>query len=348
MIEVHRAPPALVDERGEVLAGVFAEACPRANLEQARFRLGPLELPKSLARFRFKKWQHFAFVLPDAFLGVAVVDLGWIRGSWCYLRGRRGGAPVDHSRRGPFLDVGVAADLWYDRTWAEAGGYRVEIENRLAAGEHLLCASVERSRSGPPLWASLRCRQDLEQNQPLVVCMPVGPGRYMYSHKAVLPVEGEIEAGASRYRAEPATSFAILDVHKAYYPWHTRWEWATLAGRLADGRWLGLNLTHNANPDESSINENALWLDGAIQHLGPACFEHPSAGMGAWNVRTVDGGVELRFLPEAARQERLRLGLVRSVFRQLQGEFRGTVRFGGVELGVEGLFGLCEDHDSLW
>jgi len=349
MLLLRPAPSALVDEAGAVQTGVFAEPCGKTNLDRARLRWAGGNLPRWLARLRFKQWQHFALVLPEAFLGVAVVDLGWMRASWCHLRPRSGGPPTEHARRGPLLDAEVAAELSQGRTWARARGYRVEIENELEAGWHRLHVEVAARGPRPALQASLRCLHDRQTNHPLTVCMPVGPGRYMYSHKAVLPLEGEIALGGSGWRADPARSFAILDVHKAYYPRHTLWEWATLAGRLTDGRWLGLNLTRNGNSDDARINENALWLDGAIQHLGPARFERSADDpMQPWRISVAGDELDLGFAPEAGRHERLRLGLIRSVFHQLQGKFRGAVRFGGERLPVEGLFGLCEDHDSVW
>jgi hypothetical protein len=349
--KVTPVPYLLVTDDGEVAQGVFSSAVPDANLQLAPVRIAGRALPRWLARFRFKQWQHFACILPEAFVGVAVVDLGWMRGSWCHVRRRPAREGFEHARRSPLLDLRVAADLWQDRTWAHARGYRLEIESSLKAGDHRIWIDVQEGPGRPAVRGELRARQDLQRNQPLVVCMPIAPGRPMYSHKAVLPLEGELIVGdgGPRLWADPQTSFAVLDVHKAYYPHHTFWEWATLAGRLADGRWLGLNLTRNANQDDERLNENALWLDGAIEHLGAARFEHSPDPGAPWRVRTSDGRVDLSFTPQAGRGERLRLGpVLRSVFDQLQGTFSGAVRFGDEPIAVEGLFGLCEDHDSLW
>jgi hypothetical protein len=63
---------------------------------------------------------------------------------------------------------------------------------------------------------------------------------------------------------------------------------------------------------------------------------------------TSDGAVALTFTPEGERGENLDLGLLRSIFHQLHGTFSGQVRFGAETVEVDDLFGLCEDHDSVW
>ena len=349
MLDIKAPPASLVDASGHVAHGIFDRPCPRANLDEARVDWLDWPLPRALARLRLKQWQHFALILPEAFLGVAVVDLGFVSTSWCFVLDRVTGAAHEHKRLGPILDLQVAGDLWHERSWARAPAYRVEIENALDAGEHRLELAIEAAPGKPAVEGSLRCAHDLAVNRPMVVCMPVGPGRSMYSHKVALPLEGELRIGGRKIAARSASSFAILDVHKAHYPRHTWWLWSTLAGRTAGGSVIAVNLTRNMNIDDDRINENALWVDGAIQHLGPARFDHDRAApLRPWKVGTVDGAVDLTFTPAGERKEELALGLFRSVFHQPHGTYRGTVRFAGQPITVDGFFGICEDHDSIW
>jgi len=345
-----RAPPErLVDERGQVAFGVFTAPLRRANLEEARVTWGGLRLPRGLARLRRKEWQHLALILPDAFVGVALVDAGYLRTSWCHVFLRSAGQAFEHARGGRRLALTLSRDLWDEDCEGRAPGYRIQIANRMTAGEHRLELAIEERGELPAVRGELRCGPSEPVVDPLVVSMPVGKGRFMYSHKVALPLEGELEVGGRRLRARPADSFAILDVHKAYYPHHTFWRWATLAGRDAAGRLIALNLTVNPNRDDGRINENAVWCGGKIHHLGPARFELDRARIREpWRVATEDGAVELRFVPEGGRSQNLRLGLVRSVFQQLYGRFQGRLRCGDEVVEVADLFGLCEDHDSLW
>lgn len=58
--------------------------------------------------------------------------------------------------------------------------------------------------------------------------------------------------------------------------------------------------------------------------------------------------VDLTFTPAGERADDIRLGVVRSVFHQPHGTFRGTVQLPDGELEIADLYGVCEDHDALW
>jgi len=171
----------------------------------------------------------------------------------------------------------------------------------------------------------------------------------MYSHKVALPLEGEIRVGDHLFSAKADQSFALLDIHKAHYPRHTWWRWATFAGRDQRGKSVAMNLTCNINTEDDRLNENAIWVDGRIQHLSKALFDYnPKHIRDPWQLRSEDRQVNLTFTPAGERCENLRLGIVRSVFHQLYGTFSGEIHFGGETLEISSCFGLCEDHDSIW
>lgn len=352
MIETRPAPDRLVDPDGRLLGfAVFDGAVRRANLEEARLRWRGLPLPGLYARLRLKQWQHFALVLPEVYLGVAVVDAGYLRTSWCYVVERDSGRAFEHKRTGVTLDVRVARDLWHDHTHARARGYRVEIENLEERGEHELLLEIDRQGERPAVAARLVCGgADRPHPQPLAVVFAGGsPAHPAYTHKVPLPLSGTVRIGERTRAVDAEAGVAILDVHKAFYPRHTYWNWATFAGRDTRGRRVALNLARNMNRDDARVNENCLWLDGRIAHLGPAGFDYDHRHvLASWRVRTADGDVDLEFRPRGERREDLRLGLVRSVFHQPYGTFAGTVRFLGEEIPVADQFGICEDHDSLW
>jgi hypothetical protein len=77
-----------------------------------------------------------------------------------------------------------------------------------------------------------------------------------------------------------------------------------------------------------------VWIDGRPIEPGPSAFDD--------ELLTVDG---LRFAPEAIRERRDNLLLIRSAYRQPFGTFSGVLP-GGVEL-AEG-YGVMEAHDAWW
>lgn len=344
------SPDAVVDGHGQVRFGVFDSPLRRINLGDARIRKGGVTLPKALARMRLKQWQHFCLDLPGVFASFAIVDSAYLRLSWCHVVERPGGRHFEHGRKGPLLDTRIASELWSDRTWVRAPGYRITVDNALEEGEHRIELAIDEAPGLPAVRGALRCIHDLSKVQPLVVVLPVGPNRGMYSHKVALPLEGELTVGPRTYRASAGEGHAILDVHKAHYPHHTFWSWATFAGRDPAGRLVALNLTRNVNRDDERYNENGVWVDGALHHLGPARFDYdPRDLMRPFTLGTRDGAVELTFTGEGERAETIDVGVIRSAFHQPYGTFRGRVRLpSGEVLPIEDLFGVVEDHDARW
>jgi len=266
------APVGLVDASGRVRLGVFDGPLRRIGLEAARLKLAGRTMPGAWSRFRLKRWQHVGFVLPELFVGVSIVDTGALRTSWCHVVDREAGGHFEHKRLSPVLDLDVAETLWNDACHVRSRGYHIAFDNRLERGGHHIAVDIAAAGGNPAVTAWLNCAHDLDAIEPLVVSLPVGDNRAMYSHKVALPTSGTIRVGERSYTADPDTCFAIWDVHKAHYPRHTFWEWATCAGRDAQGRALALNLTRNVNTDDTRYNENAVWVDGKLHHLGPAVF----------------------------------------------------------------------------
>jgi hypothetical protein len=126
---------------------------------------------------------------------------------------------------------------------------------------------------------------------------------------------------------------AVVDDTAGYYERHTRWHWSAGVGRAIDGRELAWNLVSGVN-DPVRGSERTVWIDGRPIEPGPSAFDD--------ELLTVDG---LRFAPEAIRERRDNLLLIRSAYRQPFGTFSGVLP-GGVEL-AEG-YGVMEAHDAWW
>jgi hypothetical protein len=126
---------------------------------------------------------------------------------------------------------------------------------------------------------------------------------------------------------------AVIDDTAAFYLRHTRWQWAAGVGVARGGRELAWNLVAGVNdPDHGS--ERSVWVDGAPHEVGRSTFAEDLSGVG-----------ELAFAPEAVRERRENLLLIRSAYRQPFGTFSGRLP-GGIEL-AEG-YGVMEAHDVHW
>jgi hypothetical protein len=126
---------------------------------------------------------------------------------------------------------------------------------------------------------------------------------------------------------------AVIDDTAAYYERHTRWRWSAGVGVARDGREVAWNLVSGVN-DPPEHSERTVWIGGEARETGPCSFAN--------DLSTVDA---LRFEPEAVRERRDNLLIVRSYYRQPFGTFRGELP-GAIAL-AEG-YGVMEDHDAWW
>ena len=319
-----RAPPPRLVEDGRIVAfGMFAGAVPDPNLADHR-PWGPA------SGLRLKRWQHLAVVHPEVALTFAVVDVGYLRLGWVQVIDRATGARFQVERKAPWLDVRVAPQLRDDRSWLRSRGLRVEIHSHLDAQRHAI------ELDAGSVSARLACHADAAT--PLEVCLPVGRGRALWSHKVPLPVSGTLAWGDRRWTFDPAVTTGIFDIHQAHYPHRTWWKWGTFAGSDDRGRRIGVNLTRNVVEDPA-LHENAVWIDGALSLLPPPTF---AVDAEPWTATAE--GVDLRFTGVGERWEALNAGLLVSRFRQRYGGWTGQVR----GIAVRDAWGLAEDHTSAW
>ncbi len=160
---------------------------------------------------------------------------------------------------------------------------------------------------------------------------------------------GALEVGGERVEFKPDRDVGLLDFHKAYYPRRTFWKWATFATIDAAGSLLGVNLTHNVIQDDTRNNENCIWHGNHLSLVGAARFDIPKDRMQPWRIRTDDAAVDLELIPQGRRREKVNLGFVKSAYDQPYGLYSGTLLDSeGVRHRVEKVFGLAEDHVSLW
>jgi hypothetical protein len=154
-----------------------------------------------------------------------------------------------------------------------------------------------------------------------------------------LPARGRAAAGGVSFDLEG--SFAAHDHTCGLLARDTRWRWAA-----ASGATIGFNLVEGFNGPV----ENGVWLDGRLVKVGAAEFQFdPLATTKPWHVRTVDGIIDLEFLPEGERREDRNLMVAASRYVQPIGTFRGTIQPpDGPAVAVSDLLGVTEDHVAKW
>jgi hypothetical protein len=339
----------LVDEAGMPRLGVFAGEFENLNIYDSALRISGIPLPKSAVRFRTKEWFHAAVITPEAYIGFAVVNMKFLGMSFVSFTKRDGTGAFEHRKQGLASKASVPVDMLHSRGGFSSKGYEFRVETGLDSGRHAMELNVKPSGKAPAVDLKITGFEDPAKIAAMVVSMPVGSARAAYSHKCVIPCEGSLVVGCEELLGEGKMGLMVIDFHRALYPRHTFWRWATFAGWGDDGMPVGLNLTKNVVVDDWEYNENCFWEGGKMHLLGPAVFEFDHRNvMLPWKIKSADGAVELVFKPLCEKGEKVNAGIIADNFKQVYGTFSGTVSAGGKQSEIRDLFGVCERHDAIW
>lgn len=181
---------------------------------------------------------------------------------------------------------------------------------------------------------------------PLTMCSPTGINGWTYTQKlTTLGVEGFF-INKQKQRIEfNERSFAALDDTCGFLRPETAWFWLSCNFWDAEQNRIGLNLASGVN--ESYGNENCLWMNGRLYPLTDVLFEQQDDNN--WQIRSMDGKLELKVQTGWRRYENLNLRMVGSQFSQWQSIVTGrmTMEDGKViELIQE--YGVLEQHYAKW
>lgn len=291
---------------------------------------------------RRKRWVWAGIATREVYVAFAIVDVGYASNAFAFAVDlQRGAMLCEHS----FLGRPGAGARVSDRP---GDGGRFEFTGtsgrlRLVRPEGTAAWVVEVDAKDLKLEALLDTTQ---APPPAAIVMNVVDGDVTATQKAnLLPASGTLRAGGRLFSL--ADGFGGLDYSSGLLGRITAWRWAFGLGRTTAGLPLGFNLSDGLSVEPGQ--ENVVWAGKALHKVGPARFtfdaKHPE---GAWQVRTEDGFIDLRFTGKGMHAEARNLGLVRSRFAQIAGSFTGTVRIGGVEHLVEALPGVTEDQYVVW
>lgn len=332
------APREVVDTAGKARLGTYSGSFHRVDWST---RLpGVQGLVRKLVRR--KRWLWGGVATDEVFTGFAIVDVGYASNAFVFAVDlRRGGLIADHS----FLGLPGIGALVGDKP---GPGARCEFSGRGARframrPEGTSSWVVEVDAKGLKLETML---DTTHAPPPVAVVMRLNEGDTTATQKAnLLPASGTLRAGGRRFDLDGG--FGGFDYSNGILGRRTAWRWAFGMGKAANGTPVGFNLTDGLSLEPGA--ENAIWVGHELVKAGPARFtfdaKHPE---GAWQVRTDDGVLDLRFNGQGMHAERRNLGVVQSRFFQTAGTFTGTVKTSAGDLSIESLPGVTEDQFVVW
>lgn len=301
-----------------------------------------------LGRLRLKEWDYYGVLDERRFLGTAVSHGGYAGVVFVYWIDFERGTMVEDRVLTP-LGRGVRLP----RTSADGDVLfrrgAVELRYAFEGPSRRLRIRWPRFAGGGDLEADLSITVS-NQDTGIVMATPMAGTGFYYNHKInALPAAGSVSLGDAAYTFGPDEALATLDWGRGVWPYRTFWNWASAAGRLADGRRVGINLGKGFG-DLSAATENAFFVDGRLHKLGWVEFRYdPADFLKPWSLASPDDSTALAFAPIFERVDRVRLGVVASESHQLFGRFSGTVRgAGGESIELPGILGWAEEHRARW
>ncbi|ELR11908.1 uncharacterized protein ACA1_274970 [Acanthamoeba castellanii str. Neff] len=298
-----------------------------------------LPLPDVAApSWRLKQWHYHSINNGRWFVGMAIVNLGYLANAWVYLMDKQSRSTSCEYRALVPLSFGLSfADSSVEGTTSwKSRGNRMVIQADQGQNEGGYAVELHVTINGTVFDG--RCTI-AKPEESLALLYPLeGPTRQRaaYTHKAAgMPVEGSFRWGDEELRFTKADSFATMD-------------WTRDVA-------VGLNLSAEVYEDK----ENAFWLNGKVHLVGPVQFTLPArqrVTQDKWTLRSHNGALQLQFTPHAAREEHLHVGVIASEFSQVGGTFSGMIDVAALEGGpspsnvvtVEDVLGVVETHYALW
>jgi len=337
----------LVNDQGQIQTGLFDDTITTINGRDYDYRT-PLGKPASrrARRFHYKQFQYFGLVSDELLIGCAFADTAYLGMAFFYVFDTRTGELREHTWRSPLGRALTLSDSplngesrFRQRDVDITMGYR---ESPEGTRRKLLSVAIP----GLTLNAAM---DEPAHYQPMSLCTRTGVNGWTYANKvAGVDVAGELhQDGKTLDLATLTGAGGHHDFSAGYMRRETFWNWACLSGRVK-GRRLGLNLSCGVN--ETSVNENCLWLDGRRIKVDGTAFEYDRDDLNKpWRVHSRCGQVVLTFTPLGNHRERLNLGIFASNFQQLFGRFDGEIRPAGeAPLAVQGLHGFVEEQYAKW
>ena len=335
---IKQAPESVV-ESGHFCFGCYNQPIKHVNLLDAK--TGGLKLFKN---FKLREWQEYQLYSEEGwFVMIALYNTKKVCIVQFILYNVHTGEKLHYEKKVLPRSLKIPNGLIDTEARHISKGFDFSIHHNISKAQLALNVNLKGRKGLPNLSAEFKGFHNCDLYTPCVVCLPFTSKKGMYSHKCLMPLEGRIEVGTQEIVFSKESSSLILDDHKGYYPYNTKYDWATAVGFDAEGRRYGFNLTDNQVQNQEDFNENCFWLDGEMIPLPPVKFSRPNGVNQNWIIKDKNGKVDLLFSPEMNNSVQLNLILLSSNYHGPYGKFNGHVKSeDGRLFNLKNTFGMGE------
>ncbi|MCG8312318.1 MAG: DUF2804 domain-containing protein [Pseudomonadales bacterium] len=335
----------LITADGQPQFGVFDHPMREINYRDYDYHSTMDRKANPLAKyFHFNQFQFVGLTNDDLIFGCALVDIKYLSNAFVYLFDRKSQQLDEYSFLQPLaLNAALSTHPDAGASRFKKGKAFFEISATEQPRQRRLKVTIGKSVAVDVTIS------EPDNYQPLSVCTQNGYSGWTYTQKApALKGNGVIRWKGETIDVGPAQTLGSYDWSCGYMRRETAWNWASLSGRLEDGRTIGFNFASGVN--ETGFTENAIWVDGQLHKIGQVRFVYDRKDRYAqWKLQSCDGLVDLTFEAEGERSEKLDVVLLASNFTQLFGKFFGTLRLAsGETIRLNGQPGFAEDHYAKW
>ena len=339
--ELLTAPDNLVTD-GEFTFGTFSSQFKNVNPLQARKPLGAW-LPKPFLDFRLKEWQAFQLGNSRWFMLAVLYNAKVSALAQFIVYDKERNKKYLFEKILPSWKIKIPASIWDGSQSFRDKDCSIEIVSALAKGRFYINIIIRDQKGLPDMEGHFEAIHDEGLVAPIVVSIPMGKNRGVYSHKCLMPMQGSLILGGEKIEFLRKESFAIIDDHKGFYPYALKYDWVTAAGYDEKGRLAGFNLTDNQSIDPEKYNENCLWVDGRLDLLPPVKFDRPQGVEGDWLIRDRYGMVDLSFKTVSMGRIDMNMLVLKVDYFGPFGYVSGTIRNSqGNTLDFDRYFGMGE------
>lgn len=282
----------------------------------------------SLRRSQRKAWLYAGAFTQRYYVGFAIADAGIVATAFAYLFDAVTNKYIEEKITVPF-------------------GFNTVFDPDLATSWKLKNFSIDRDGNNMTCaYKGKRLKLTMQLTEDGLGCTTIAPaaGRpFHHTYKnLLLPAKVDVVADGEQIHFEGKVGG--LDFSKGYPPRTTFWNWASVNAVTDAGIEFGMNLVGDFN---NGI-ENALWINGKISQLSQATFSyiHP-VEKSNWYIKTLDGTVNMHFTPLGVRGENINALIMKSIFKQPFGVFKGTIIIDGQPQSFTG-YGVVEEHFAKW
>ncbi len=250
---------------------------------------------------------------------------------------------IRFEKKVPSWSMQVPSGLFGTTAYYKDAKHSLIVEHDINQHKLSIKVDISATKKNPAIQAQLEAYHNVEAFTPIVVCLPFSEKRAMYSHKCMMPLSGNIRLGDDTLTLLHENSNLILDDHKGYYPYTTRYDWVTAAGFLGDGRRIGFNFTDNQIINKDKYNENGIWIDGQLTFLPFTEIKRPNGYKKDWIIQDSQGKVNLTFTPVEHHAVEVNALIIQSKYQGPYGYFNGTIQSNQGLITLDNLFGMGED-----